>query len=170
MKVDYTLPTRVEVFTDAEYGSHDDRKSVMGYVTQIDGNSISYASRKQKVVSLSTTEAEYIAMCEGAKDSVFITQLCKEFCVDYELPILWCDNEASICLSKKPGKHNAMKHVDIKYHYTRSLVDANRLVVKHVGTNEQTADIFTKALERVKFEKFRKMLGVVKHELWMNPN
>lgn len=61
-----------------------------------------------------------------------------------------------------------MKHIDIKYHYSRSLVEEKRLEVKHVGTTEQTADIFTKPLERVKFEKFRTMLGVVQYEPLMD--
>jgi hypothetical protein len=139
-------------------------------VTQVDGNTISYASKKQGGVALSTTESEYIAMCEGARDSVFITLLCTELCVLFNQPTLWCDNQASVCLSMKPGKHSAHKHVDVKYHFTRSLVNEKKLVVRHVSTVDQTADIFTKPLDRVKFEKFRTMLGVIQYELWMEPD
>jgi hypothetical protein len=80
---------------------------------------------------------------------------------DYERPRLWCDNKAAVYLSEKPGKHNKSKHMENKYHYVRHLVENAVLETRHCSTQVMTADIFTKALSRVKFEQFRQQLGVV---------
>ncbi|KAJ0394166.1 hypothetical protein ATCC90586_002222 [Pythium insidiosum] len=120
------------VYTDADYANDEnDRRSISGYVTLLNGATIFYGSRKQGINALSTMEAEYIAMSEGVRDV-----LCK------------------------PGKHRHSKHIDNKYHFVRLLQVDGRIVVSHVGTNDMIADIMTKGLARVKFERFRDLLGV----------
>jgi hypothetical protein len=110
-------------------------------------------------------------MHEGARDVVWLCKLFNELKLDYvQPPTLWCDNQATVYLSKRPGKHSKFKHVDIKYHFTRDLVEKKRLKTEHCSTNVMPADIFTKPLERVKFERFREMLGVVKSPTWLRPS
>jgi hypothetical protein len=106
-------------------------------------------------------EAEYVAMNEGARDLMWLCGLCDELDQEYEVPRLWCDNQATVYLSERPGKHNKSKHMENKYHYVRHLVEQGVIRTSHCGTNQMTADIFTKALGRVKFEQFRRRLGVV---------
>jgi hypothetical protein len=152
----------VSCFTDADYANDPaDCKSVSGYVTMLDGNAISYASRKQAINAQSTAEAEYIAMSEGVKDILWAVSLCEELRWTVEGPVLYGDNMGSIYMSVKPGKHSKSKHINNKYHLTRHLVEDKRLETKHVGTNDMVADIFTKALGRVKFEHFREKLKVL---------
>ena len=152
----------ITVYTDADFSNDvGDRKSISGYATQIDGNTIAWGSSKQSMVAQSTSEAEYVAMNEGAKDLMWLRGLCQELKQEVEPPLLWCDNMATVYLSMKPGKHNKFKHVDNKYHYVRHLVEDKRLVTEHCPTTVMTADIFTKALGRTKFEQFRDQLNVV---------
>ncbi|OWZ14292.1 LOW QUALITY PROTEIN: hypothetical protein PHMEG_00012254 [Phytophthora megakarya] len=107
--------TRVTLtcFTDADYANDDvDRKSISGYVTMLDGNVVSYASRKQEINAQSTTEAEYVAMNEGIKDLLWILGLCG---VAMRRPVLFGDNRGSIYLAAKPEKHSKTKHIESKY-------------------------------------------------------
>ena len=155
-------PVDLVVYTDADYANDsEDRKSVSGYVILLDGATVSYGSRKQGINALSTMDAEYYAMHEGTKDVQWLKKLCEELMVDYKKPRLLSDNMAAIYLSEKPGKHHHVKHIENKFHYVRSLVQDKRLTTEYVNTQEQVADVMTKALARVKFVKFRTMLGVV---------
>jgi hypothetical protein len=78
-----------------------------------------------------------------------------------EPPVLYGDNRGSIYLAAKPGKHSKTKHIENKYHLVRHLVEAGHLATEHVGTNDMVADIMTKSLGRVKFERCREMLKVL---------
>lgn len=150
------------LYTDADYANDPvDRKSISGYVTMIDGNVISYASRKQGLNAQSTTEAEYVAMAEGIKDLQWLRQLCDELQWEYRTPLLLGDNMASIYMTARPGKHSRTKHIENKYHVSRDLVERDQLKVQHVGTNDMVADIMTKALGAVKFARFRNALKVL---------
>ncbi|KAJ0391590.1 hypothetical protein P43SY_011493 [Pythium insidiosum] len=168
IKLDKQDTPLLETFTDADFANDaTDRKSVSGYVTQLDGNTISYASKKQGVVALSTAEAEYVAMHEGARDIMWLGALLDELGLPFKKPpTLWCDNMSTVHLSTKPSKHSKMKHVDVKYHFTRNLVEKEKLATRHCGTNEMPADTLTKPLDRVKFERFRDMLGVRSKATW----
>jgi hypothetical protein len=167
MRVPSTGMAVVETFADADFANDvTDRKSITGYVSQIDGNTITYASKKQGITALSTSEAEYVAMHDGACDIVWLCRLLDEIKLKYVKPLtLW---KSTVYLTEWPGKHAKFKHVDPKYHYTRDLVDLKKIQTKHCSTNDMPADILTKGLERVKFERFRSMLGVVKKEVWMD--
>jgi hypothetical protein len=154
-------PVHLTVYTDADYANDtEDRKSVSGYVTLLDGATVSYGSRKQGINALSTMDAEYYAMHEGTKDIQWLKKLCEELRIKYETPRLLSDNMAAIYLSEKPGKHHHVKHIENKYHYVRSLVQDKKLRTEYINTEEQVADVMTKALARVKFTKFRAMLVV----------
>jgi hypothetical protein len=115
---------RLEAYSDADYANDSmDRQSISGYVTMVDGNVISYGSRKQGLNAQSTMEAEYVAMNEGARDIMWLRGLCEELRWTHDTPVLWCDNTAAISLTHKPGKHNGSKHIENRFHYVRNLND-----------------------------------------------
>ncbi|KAE9170869.1 hypothetical protein PF005_g27386 [Phytophthora fragariae] len=152
----------ITVFTDSDYANDpDDSKSVSGYITFLDGNVISYGSRKQGINAQSSTEAEYIAMNEGVKDILWIVGLCAELRWPASTPMLRGDNQAALYLAEKPGKHSNTKHINNKYHLVRHLVEDGKLRTLHVPTNDNTADIMTKPLARDKYSQFRSHLKVL---------
>ncbi|KAE9011593.1 hypothetical protein PF011_g9304 [Phytophthora fragariae] len=138
-------------YSDADYANDPvDRRSIGGYVTMLDNNVISYASRKQEINSLSTCEAEYVAVAEATKDLIWLAGLCKELGWKHPVPLLLGDNQGAIALTAKPGKHSKSKHIDNKYHMVRRNVELKRFPTQHVDT-----DVMTKALRVVKFTQFR---------------
>ena len=158
-------PVDLMVYTDADYANDaEDRRSISGYVTLLNGATVSYGSRKQGITALSTMEAEYIAMSEGVRDILWLRNRCGELRVPMRVPRLMCDNMAAIVLTTKSGKHHKSKHFDNKYHFVRLLVSQDELRIQHVGTDDMIADTMTKGLARVKFERFRDLLGVMSRQ------
>ena len=149
-------------YTDSDYaGDIEDRKSTMGHVFFYNSMAISWTSQKQKIVALSTCEAEYIAItaaaCQGIWLSRFITELKGE---KVKLVTLKVDNKSAIDLSRNPVYHSRSKHIDTRYHFIRSCVEEKLVKLEHVKTEEQLADGFTKALGRLKFVEMRVKLGL----------
>ncbi|PNX55753.1 gag-pol polyprotein, partial [Trifolium pratense] len=95
---------------------------------------------------------------------LWMKQMLKEYNVDQDVITLYCDNLSAINISKNLVQHSRTKHIDIRHHFIRDLVEENCVELKHVGTNEQLADIFTKALDASQFEILRGKLGIFLHE------
>ncbi|KAL4291090.1 hypothetical protein GQ457_14G002100 [Hibiscus cannabinus] len=129
---------------------------------------ISWCSKKQNVVSLSSTEAEYVAATMAAQECIWLRSLMKDmFCkVEYDVQIK-CDNEGVIKLASNSIFHARTKHIEVRHHYIREKVLSQEVELQVISTNNQVADIFTKALGKLMFEEFRAALGVVscKHAL-----
>lgn len=100
-------------------------------------------------------------MNEGMRDLKWLRGLCDELQWEHETPILVSDSQGAIFITAKPGKHSKSKHIENKYHYVWHLVEDGALKTRYCPTDDMTADIMTKALGRVKFEKIRTALGVV---------
>ena len=148
-------------YCDADWaGSADDRKSTSGGCFYLGNNLVSWFSKKQNCVSLSTAEAEYIAAGSSCSQLVWMKQMLKEYNVEQDVMTLYCDNMSAINISKNPVQHSRTKHIDIRHHYIRELVDDKVITLEHVATEEQVADIFTKALDANQFEKLRGKLGI----------
>ncbi|KAE9332414.1 hypothetical protein PF008_g14954 [Phytophthora fragariae] len=162
MTVEQGDGVRISCYSDADYANDpEDRRSINGYVTMLDGNVVSYASRKQEINALSTCEAEYVAMAEATKDLLWLAGLCNELSWKHPVPLLLGDNQEAIALTAKPGKHSKSKHIDNKYHMVRLNVELQRLTTQHVGTEAMVADVMTKALSVVKFTRFRQAMNVL---------
>jgi hypothetical protein len=122
---------------------------------------ISWSSRKQKTVSTSTCEAEYVVACDSCKEVVWLRALLNAIDIACAEPTqLLCDNNAAIILSGDPSFHNRVKHIDTKYHYIREHVEAKTLTVAYVNTKDNIADAFTKPLDPKPFTRMRELMGL----------
>eukprot|EP00253_Pinus_taeda_P005693 PITA_05693 len=122
---------------------------------------ITWACKKQAAISLSSAEAEYRGAVEASKEALWLRQILSEFCFEQQHPTtLWCDNQSAIQLCKDPVQHQRSKHIELHMHFIRKLIHDHVLEVQYCSTDDQVADIFTKALREAKFTKLRYMLGV----------
>jgi len=115
-------------------------------------------------VSLSNAEAEYIAVGSSCSQLVWMKQMLKKYNVEQNVLTLFCENLSAINISINPIQHSRTKHIDIRHHFIRDLVEEKVVTLEHVDTEEQLADIFTKALDAKQFEKLRGKLGIYLHE------
>jgi hypothetical protein len=158
-----STPTETKIigYTDSDYaGSVEDRKSTSGYAFKYGNCLISWNSSKQKTVSLSSTEAEYIGLTTAVKEIIWLRQLLCELKRDKNQLQIFCDNKSTICLSKNPEFHARTKHIDIRYHFIRNAIQDHAISIDHVSTEDMPADIFTKALPKVKHNKCIELLGI----------
>ena len=131
-------------------------------MVKIGSGAVSWSSKLQPVVTLSSTEAEYIAAVEAGKELKWMRSLLEEFGYKFDKPsTLYIDNQSAINVSKNPVHHGRMKHLDLRNHWLRENVEAGIISPVHIGTGEMTADCLTKALARVKHDKCRIGLGLV---------
>jgi hypothetical protein len=121
---------------------------------------VSWLSKKQSSISLSTAEEEYIAATTCCTQVLWMKQTLTDIQVEYDEPIpIYCDNTSTISISKNPVMHSKTKHIPIKYHFLWEQVAEKNIRVEYVGTKEQVADIFTKPLPREAFEYLHQRLG-----------
>ena len=145
-------------FADADFASKaTDRRSVSGCVVMCCGGVIAWFSRTQKCVTLSTTEAEYVALGDAVKELLFIRQVWLFFLPSAPMPLIpvFEDNEGAIALASNPISNNNSKHIDTRHHFLRERIARREIEVIHVGSAYQHADFLTKALSREAFEFHR---------------
>jgi hypothetical protein len=123
---------------------------------------VSWLSKKQSSVSLSKTEAEYIATTSCCTQVLWMKQTLTDIQVEYDEPIpIYCDNTSAISISKNPVMHSKTKHIPIKCHFLQEHVAEKNIRVEYVGTKEQVANIFTKLIPQESFEYLRQRIGVI---------
>lgn len=151
-------------FTDADWGCDScDRKSYTGYVMFMAGGPVAWESKKQAVVALSTMEAEYVALCQGAKEVVFIRNLLQEMgFLEYTSgsTCIQCDNQGAHFLVKNPTVHKRSKHIDIRFHYIREQYNKGTIDIEYVSSTENAADVLTKTLSKDKHVKACSLLNM----------
>ena len=149
-------------YSDADWaGDLHSRKSTSGYIFKLGECMISWKSHKQPVVALSTTEAEYIALCTATQEGVWLRHLLESVGQGQNGPTrILEDNQGAVYLSKNPRDHPRTKHIDIKYHYVRDTVNENIMNIIKCDTKDMVADIFTKSLPRPAFQKHRAAMSV----------
>ncbi|KAG6526934.1 hypothetical protein ZIOFF_009021 [Zingiber officinale] len=150
-----SVPVNLVGYTDSDLaGSIDDSKSTSGYVFDLGSGAIAWCSKKQSTIALSTTEAEYIVVSFVGCHLLWLHEIWENLKHDKEGPTtLFCDNGSTISILKDPVLHGKIKHIRIRYHFLRELVNENIIHVEYCRTNEQKVDIFTKSLGGPTFTK-----------------
>lgn len=163
MGLEYRRGTNKELtcYVDSDWGGDThDRKSVTGFLFKIFNNTFMWTTRKQQCVSLSTSEAELIALCSAVSEGLWIRKLIKDFNVDIQYITFYEDNQGCIAIIKNPTNNRRVKHVDLKYNFVCENLRKGYINIVYIETNNQQADILTKGLSATLFNKFRYMLDV----------
>jgi hypothetical protein len=149
-------------YSDADHGGNPDNgRSTGGYVVKIGSGAVSWSSKLQSLVALSTTEAEHISAVEAGKEIIWMRNLLGELGFQFSGPsMLRMDNQSAIAVSKNPEHHGKMKHLSLRLFWLQDAVEQGLIAPTFVSTQNMAADIFTKALDRVKLQKCVGMVGL----------
>ena len=142
-------------------GNADDRKSTSGGCFYVGNNLVSWMSKKQNFISLSTVEDKYIAIGSCCTQFLWMQKLLHDYGICQEHLIIYCDNTSAITLSKNPVQHSRTKHIEIRHHFIRELVEDGTLTLEFIHIDDQKADLFTKPLDSKRFEFLRQNIGVI---------
>ena len=150
-----------EGYCDADWASQEHQHSISGYSFHFSVGAVSWSSKKQNLVALSSTEAEYIAQTHAAKEAIWLKNFVSELQGEQMGPLMMCcDNQGAIALAKDNKFHARTKHINLRYHFIHEAVEDKKISLKYIPTDENVANIFTKALPRPKFEEFMEKLGL----------
>lgn len=149
-------------FADADWGNcFIDRRSFTGNTFKLCGGAISWQSRKQRTVALSSTEAEYMSLTDAAKEGVFLVKFLKELHFnDLTNLVIFNDNQSAGRLAENPIHHSRTKHIDIRYHFIRRVLSDGLLRIEYLPTSEMVADVLTKGLSQSLHKKCVCELGL----------
>jgi hypothetical protein len=148
-------------FADAAFANHDDLKSTSGYVYLASGGAITWKSKKQTTIALSSTEAEYVALSEAAREACWLRNLYKELVYSQKFPItIRGDNDGSIAMARNQQFHSRSKHIAIRWHWVRDLIEQGLVKIETCRDPQQTADVLTKALPRPKHQQHMSEMGI----------
>lgn len=151
-------------YTDSDWaGDKDTRRSTSGYVFTLGSAPISWSSKRQPTVALSTCEAEYSGQTQAAKEAIWLKSLLSQLTGDDQYlksVVIYGDNQGAIALAKNPRFHARTKHIDIQTHYIRDSIATKQVALEYVPTENQIADGLTKPLPRDAFQAFRKALCI----------
>eukprot|EP00253_Pinus_taeda_P001895 PITA_01895 len=145
-------------------GDLDQRRSISGYVFNLFGGAVSWISKKQSVVALSTTKAEYMAATHASKEVVWLQSLCSSMGLVQEAIRIDCDSQSAIFLVKNIAYHSKTKHIDVQSHFVRDMIEDKKVLMIKVDTLKNTADALTKFVSSKKFSWCRETMGVA----WMD--
>src|SRR5258706_652941 len=152
----------VAAFTDADWGGDlDDRRSIGAYVLKGGDGVVSWKSKKQTCVALSSTEAEYVALCQVSKEAEWMLDFLKGLGIPMDSAmVVHVDNQGAIALANNPVFLDHLKHIGIQYHYTRLLVKSGLLDLQYLPTKEMLAAILTKPLPHMQHQYLARRIGV----------
>ena len=153
----------ISAYSDSDWGGDsEDRKSTTGYVVFINNNLVSWSTKKQATVALSTAEAELMAAAEVIKEVIWMKYILNELMYEVRLPIhIFIDNQSTIKIIQNDIEHDRTKHIDIKYHFMKEKIKEGIIFPQWIETEKQLGDLFTKSLSLNVFRKFRDELMVL---------
>jgi hypothetical protein len=148
-------------YSDVDWAwNAEDRKSTLGGCFYVENNLVAWMSKKQASISLSTTEVEYIVAGSCCTQLLWMKTLLCDYGFTQDTMIINCDKTTAINISKNPVQHSRTKHIDIRHHFLRDLVEPEVVSLSFIPTENQLADILTKPLDGNRFESLRKAIGV----------
>ena len=148
-------------YCDADWaGDKSDRKSTTGFVFKYANGAITWRSKKQATVALSTAEAEYMSLSEGVKEALWLMQVFKEFGINTGPVRMFDDNQGCIEMAKHPAFHHRTKHIDIRTHFIRDHIGSGSINLEYLSTGVMIADMFTKGLAAPQFLELRRLCGM----------
>jgi hypothetical protein len=148
-------------FVDSDYaGDLDGRRSTSGYVFMSSGAAVSWGSKLQPLVALSTVEAEFISMCTGVQEALWFSKLMSDLGEGEGGVVVYTDNTGALANIKGIPISTRTKHIAVRYHRVRDEVEKGAIIPKYVGTAENIADMFTKVLAKAPFTKLRAQAGL----------
>jgi hypothetical protein len=160
----YSKGSRFELlgYSSADYtGCKMDRKSTSETCQFLGWSLVSWSSKKQNYAALSTPEVEYVIAGSYCAYLLWMRQTLKDYSYTMNHILLLCDNESAIKIIYNPCEHFRTKHIDIRHHFLRDHVIKGDIVISHVGSNDQLADIFTKPLDEKRLHELRSELNII---------
>ena len=166
-KYDVNQKINLHGYVDSDSTSNTNaRKSTSGCCLSLGSDMISWFSWKQSCVVLSTVEVEYVAACSASCNVVWLRKLLSDlFDLRLDVSCVFYDNQSCVKLLENHVFHDKSKHIEIKFHYIRDMVQRGAMKLQYIATDEQIADVLTKPLAIVKFDYFREKLGVLQTEV-----
>lgn len=149
-------------FSDSDWaGERDGSRSTSGYIWMLSGGPVSWKSRLQSIVALSSTEAEYITVTAAAQEGIWLRRVMSELGFEQVgASNLAVDNEGAIALSENPQAHPRTKHIRLRYHFIRQYVQEGVIKPQYISTHQNIADMFTKNLPKDRFLELRQGIGL----------
>lgn len=148
-------------FADADGNMAEDRHAISGYAFLLHGGAVSWSAKRQEIISLSTTESEYVAATHAAKEALWLRSLITQlFSLELSPTTLFSDNQSAIALTQDHQYHARTKHIDIRFHFIRWIVEQGSLRLVYCPTDDMVADTLTKALPSAKVKHFGSQLGL----------
>jgi len=143
-------------YSDSDWASDlETRRSTTGYVYMMAGGAVSWKTKLQPTVALSSADAEYMALASSAQEAIYLRILCRDFHItaDNNPTVLYADNTAAISMANNPTMSPANKHIELRHHFIREQVLRNNIQLVYTRTEDNSADLFTKNLSLPLFSK-----------------
>jgi hypothetical protein len=155
-------PAELYGYTDSDWGNDiNDRRSITGWTFIQHGGAVSWQSRKQRTVALSSVEAEYMSASSAVREAIWWRTFLSELGMPPSVPtVIYSDSQGSIALAKNPEHHNRTKHIDIQHHFVREQLARRTVALEFMGTADMVADVLTKPLSRDRHEMLISRMGV----------
>eukprot|EP01018_Ginkgo_biloba_P015565 Gb_28681 [translate_table: standard] len=151
----------IQGYVDSDWaGDANSRRSTSGYVFRLFGGAVSWMSKRQAMVALSTTEAEYMVVTHDCKEAIWLMRLCSDVGLSQRVVTVQCDSQSAICLAKNPTFHARIKHIDVQYHFVRDMVEDGKVMLKKVDTLQNVVDALTKPVSTDKFRWCCESMGL----------
>jgi hypothetical protein len=160
----FTNPTKITAFSDASYADDTNRNSTTGFILMLNNGPIAWSTKKQPIIAPSSTEAEFIALTQTIKKIKSVSNTLTELNITHKPLIVYIDNLSTINMTTHNNHHERTKHIDIKYHFIVNEVKINTVTLKHIPTDHNLADAFTKPLQRIKLNFFNNMMNIKQHK------
>ena len=156
----------LEGYCDADWGSNTDtRKSTTGYIFTLGDGAITWRTRTQPTVALSSAEAEYMSLSEAVQEAIYLRKLLTDFGYSQTEPtIINIDNQSAMKIANHPVQHQRTKHIDIKHHFVRDAISNKEIKLNYLPTGDMPADLLTKNLAKSLFDRHRKTIMYVKDQ------